>query len=280
MKKILFFIAFLSINQTIRAQEAEPEKVIDNEYHQQIEKIFGKLDRTKVPNGILADIAFPFTDLKAYNGTLTDSTQITVEVFSDIYKTLQSARISPSTEKEFVPMEDFANNWANYRKNSNTEENDVTLVLSALHYKYAALNENALKEKKIQLNGEVLSDVFINGIWQNPYDEFETVALAPPLSVLNTLNFSVILPNDLFLTNTASKEISEIYADFDNGEGYVPVDLDTKISLSYTNEGKFNWKFKLVKFNGDLLYVGVPILIKDPIKFFPIPSIGKNNVVI
>lgn len=279
MQKIIFLILgmFLFV-QTSFAQE-EPEIIIDHEYSNQIEQIFGQLERNRIPHGLLENAAFPFTNLQAYNGVRTDSTKISVEVFSEIYKTLLSARMTPQTGEDFTEMQEIADTWSSYRTAQNTDENDITLVLSGLYYKYATIPETSFLEEKINREGNVLLDRYVGGVWQNPYEEKETVAIAPPTSVLNTLSFSVMLPQDLFFSNAKEQGIVNIQADFADGNGFVPVNFNSKIPLSYNNEGMFEWVFRFERWDGQFIEVDVPILIDDPI-VFPLPGQGKNNVVI
>lgn len=229
---------------------------------------------------MLEDYAFPFTDLKVYNGTTPDLTPNSVEVLSEIYKTLQSARITPQTESDFTEMEEIAARWSSYRLEYNTDENDVIVVMSGLYYKYATIPEASFTEGKINREGTVLYDKYVNGVWQNPYQEKETVAIAPPTSVFNTLSFSVMLPNDLFFTNAADEGIVNISADFGNNNGYQHISFNEKISVSYTEAGSYSWRFRFEKWDGQFIEVDVPILIHDPIISLPFPLPGKNNVVI
>jgi len=49
---------------------------INNNWKNSINPIFSNLDKSRVESGILLDYAMEFTDVTAYNGTLTDSTTI------------------------------------------------------------------------------------------------------------------------------------------------------------------------------------------------------------
>src|SRR5690606_38773128 len=275
---IFLILGMFLFVQTSFAQE-EPEIIIDHEYSNQIEQIFGQLERDRIPHGLLENAAFPFTNLQAYNGVRTDSTKISVEVLSEIYKTLLSARMTPQTGEDFTEMQEIADTWSSYRTAQNTDENDITLVLSGLYYKYVTIPETSFLEEKINREGNVLLDRYVGGVWQNPYEEKETVAIAPPTSVLNTLSFSVMLPQDLFFSNAKEQGIVNIQADFADGNGFVPVNFNSKIPLSYSNEGMFEWVFRFERWDGQFIEVDVPILIDDPI-VFPLPGQGKNNVVI
>src|SRR5690606_39196858 len=258
----------------------DPEKVIEDGYAQEIEKIFGQLELNRVPHGLLYNAAFPYADLEAYNGTITDSTQMSVDVLSSIYKTLQSSRVAANTSLDFISLENYAGKWAQYRQTNNQDEQDVTLVLSGAYYKYSVIPDQSFHEGKINVERNALKDVYKNGKWQNPYEVKEVLALAPPTQVMNVLNFSVVLPQELFLSND-KRGINSIKIDFDNGQGLQAVNFDQKIALSYPAAGRYNWTVEFEKIGGGKLKVGIPILIHDPIDFYPInPGPGLNNVTI
>lgn len=64
MKKLLYiFISFLVFNLATAQQE------ISTAYATQVNAMFAPLDKTKVPNGILLDFGFEYTNIKAFNGT-------------------------------------------------------------------------------------------------------------------------------------------------------------------------------------------------------------------
>ena len=93
MKKIIFLGIILLCTTTLFAQGKE----VDREFKAQIDPIFDEIDKRQVPHGILLDYAMEFTNLKAYNGRLTDSTIVNATALKDIYITLISSRIINTT---------------------------------------------------------------------------------------------------------------------------------------------------------------------------------------
>jgi hypothetical protein len=85
--KILFLLPLCSMAQIN----------VDNQWKNSINPIFENLDKTKIQSGMLLDYAMEFTDVKAYNGMLTDTTYIDANVMGDIYKTLFMAKVVADT---------------------------------------------------------------------------------------------------------------------------------------------------------------------------------------
>jgi hypothetical protein len=92
MKKFtLFFVMFLAYTMANAQQE------ISRAYATEASAMFAPLNKTLVPHGILLDFGMEFTNLKAYNGTLTDSTVVNAMALKDIYNSLISSRIINTT---------------------------------------------------------------------------------------------------------------------------------------------------------------------------------------
>jgi hypothetical protein len=92
MKKFtLLLVMFLAYSIANAQQE------ISRSYATEASAMFAPLNKTLVPNGILLDFGMEFTNLKAYNGTLTDSTVVNAMALKDIYNSLISSRIINTT---------------------------------------------------------------------------------------------------------------------------------------------------------------------------------------
>lgn len=253
---LLFLLLSFGISWAQKGDQIE----INRDFNEQMQVIFGKLEKDRIPNGILAEYAFPFADIQSYNGTITDSTDVDLDVFSNIYKTLMMGRIHAKTESDFLTMEAITKRWAKYRKDHNSQiQEQATVVLSGLLYSYASLPEESFALKKIQREGNVLKDSYVNGIWQNPYEVNKTVAISPPLSEFNSQDLKVILPKDLFLSNSKGAQV-KILADFSDGNGFRPFPLDSIVPVKYNKDGRYDWIFQIDPNDG-----GKPLFVKSPI---------------
>ena len=82
------------------------------------------------------------------------------------------------------------------------------VTLSVLLFKYNAIDLNAQANGKMQTVNEQLKDKYVSGVWQNPYQEFNTIAISPSTINYNLTHCSVVLPSNLFLTNRSREIIS------------------------------------------------------------------------
>lgn len=201
-----------------------------------------------------------FTNVPAYNGTITDSTYVDANVLGDIYKTLFMGKVTTSTQY-FPKLEDIASDWVTHRQSYNQTDKS-TIVIAGLFYKYAQLDENALSANKITVSNNKYYDKYINGVWQNPYLTKQTVAFAPSVNTYNKRNFGVVLPQNLWLGNSPSA-IQSIQINFNDGSGYKTITLDQKVYANYTSNGTYDWTFKITLTNNAILYSKTKIKIEQ-----------------
>jgi hypothetical protein len=270
MQKISLLICAVLLSSMLTAQTE-----INNNWKNQINPIFQGLDKTKVPNAVLLDYAMEFTNVPAYNGMLTDSTYVDANVLGNIYKTLFMGKVTTSTQY-FPRLEDVASSWVTERQNYNQTDKS-TIVLAGLYYKYASLNPNALSTNKITVSNNKYYDKYINGVWQNPYQTKETIAFASPVTTYNKLNFGVVLPQNLLLSNSTST-IQSIAINFNDGNGYQTLTIDQKTYANYTQNGIYDWTFKTTLTNGTILYSRTKIKIDAPVnKTVKAKNVQTNN---
>lgn len=265
MKRIYFLLTVLLwCSHLSFGQQNQKDLIINRELGQQMEKTFGRLERQRIPHGLLGDAAFPFADLKRYDGNSSEA-PMSVDVFGEIYKTLQSARIHESSAKNFKDFKTLADDWNTYRKNYNQDGQIPTLVLSGLYYKYSVFKENALTDGLVVMRDSTLYDVYDGSGWNNPYQEKKVVAMAPPVSTINSLTFNVVLPTDLILGNVGTQAFHNLTIDFKDGRGSQPLVLNQLLNVTYSQTGSYEWEVGLVDNEGNPVYIEIPIRIINPV---------------
>lgn len=275
MKKLLLMLgivsAGLSYAQTDPPKE-EWREIIDP-FTENV-RMFSSLERERIPYGILKDYSLETVDLAMYDGkTIADSIVIDRDVLAEIYRNLQMGRIHDKSARYFISFEEYSKRWRNHRANSLTSPTDTvpTIYLSGIYYKYAQINKNAINQGKIRLVNNQLLDVYDKGVWQNPYEEKEVVAVAAPFNVFKSQSVYVALPANLFLTNHST---SEMQIDLNDGNGYQPYQPGQKLRADYAQNGNYTWKFRIKNPVGEWLTTHIPIKIDVPIRF---PLLGTSK---
>ena len=255
MKKSLYFFAcFLVFNMASAQQE------ISTTYATQATNMFAPLDKNRIPHKVLLDYGFEYTNLKAFNGTLTDSTVVDVPTLKHIYNTLFSSRVTSATTG-FINPNNFESNWK-------TNRIAGTITLSGLYYKYNAFINDAINLGKVNYVNNQFQDKFVGGVWQNPYQEFQAFAMAPAITKYEGLSFTVKIPSTIFYSNYQSL-VQSIQIDFGNGAGYITVPFNQNVTVNYATEGVKTWKYKLNLTNGTSLLSQSKIDVKQGVTTIP-----------
>ena len=123
------------------------------------------------------------------------------------------------------------------------------ITLSGLLFKYNAIDPNAQTNGKIDVVNGQLKDKYVSGVWQNPYQEFTTLAITPSVIRYKKKSCSVVLPQNLWLSNV-SGTVSSIQFDAGDGAGYRTLAFNTSVNLSYADTGWKHWTFKVNRTGG------------------------------
>ncbi|UOX34003.1 hypothetical protein LXD69_00465 [Flavobacterium sediminilitoris] len=219
-------------------------QTVNTDYATQINNTFQNLDKTKIPHKLLIDYAMEFAELSAYNGTLTTDNLVHRGTYAEIYNTLLMARVQTNVAGLVNPTT-FKTNWDNLRQKNK-------IVVSGLYYKYNQFKSNA-SPNFVTITNNKLYDKYVNGVWQNPYDEKQVFAVTTPLLKYNSLSMEVQLPSALWYTNQSSS-VQSIAVDFNDGLGYQTLAFGQIKTVSYAQPGVKEWKYKLTLTNNQVLY--------------------------
>lgn len=213
--------------------------------------MFEELNKSKVPTGYLLDYAMDLVEFERYNGMeLTDSNFVTPPIFEEILLSIKSASVGPS------PYNDVSRIMTDFT--TSTISNNINIAY--VGYKYNFIKENALENNLISYSVGKVSDVYLNGIWQNPYDEAYIFGFTPSISVckVGTVNFK-------FSETYAFYNISRSSLKFDAGDGagYRGLSPTHTITVNYTTPGKKELKFYIKTTDGVVLETHSSIYVLD-----------------
>ena len=199
-KKKSFIFILLLLGFAMQAQQS-----INQDYSNKIDQAFSGLDKNRVPHGLLLDFAMDFTNVKAFNGQLSDSTNLDRMTYANIYHTMLLSRVRNVTTGFMLPHL-FASTWEEQRRNNNIyqlntsqniEDATPTIVLSGLYYEYSQIRGNALSQGDIAVQNNQYQDVFVNGQWQNPYENKKVFAMASPVNEIRGSVVNFVLPQEI-----------------------------------------------------------------------------------
>ena len=229
----------------------------DTSFAAQMNSIFANLEKTRIPYGILKDYGMEFTNLNQFNGkaALSDSNYTDGSTFWDVYKSLVMSRIH-SNAIGFLRSDTIDNRWYSYRQFGR-------ITLAGLYFNYTRFKDNA-EGNYITVSNNQLFDKYVNGVWQNPYQTEQAFLLSPSITEYEGKSFELILPLNLWLTNSYSS-ISSISLNLSDGNGYRTLVPGTALNINYADTGYKEWTYRLTLTNNSILYAHSKIHVKESI---------------
>ncbi|MFD2726606.1 hypothetical protein [Hyunsoonleella rubra] len=215
----------------------------NNSYYNRMQHIFGNIDKTKVSTGYLKEFGIRFNETEAYNGVISSNNLVDKSQWQSLYSSLYTMRIGTVAQNMTAPDVVFDN--LKTQQTNSTED----VLLAAQYYNYQQYKANAVSNGDVTVSNDRIYDV--SG--RNPYDIKTIFGVAPLKNQLQGDTFSFKLPSSLVYTNSGLT-LSQVQIDFDNGQGYQTVALNTAKTISFTSGGEKELKVKFVYSGGPTLY--------------------------
>lgn len=245
--KLIIVLLFLGVYQFGNAQNINTSLASD------INQKFSLLEKNRIPNHILLDYGFDLIDITQFDGVLRNNNYIGLERYNLIYNTIVSSATQLNINGIESPQQELTE-WKNLQKQQNNSAkltNKASIVLSGLLFNYSKINENALNNNKIRVVNDKYDDKYINGVWQNPYDNKLSFAIVSPVFAISKSNVEVKLPTTLWHTNANTTAIE---IDFGNSTGYKSLANGTTATTNYTATGVYTWTYRVRLTNGQYKY--------------------------
>ena len=221
-------------------------------------------DRQTIPTGYLWDIAVNLIEGEDYNGIdYPDTNYVDLPRLYDMIISINSASVWADT----IPASHVI---ARIQDSSSYYNATVGVLFKPYNYIVA----NALQDSLITYTNQVVSDKYINGIWQNPYGEAVLVghAIGNNGTVYQQAGFT--LQNVEEEEDSLSRQtFSSIEFDAGDGSGFHPVSFGTPLSVHYPQAKYYVTTLKLVTGGSTYLSHSIVNVLPNPIS----PSGGSSS---
>jgi len=230
---------------------------INTDFSQQMKAIFSHLELSRVPYGILRDVALEQTELDGFDGSfLADTNYVDNGSFNAIYQTLKSAKVNGNAFA-FPYMEDLETlNDLNRARGK--------IILSGLFFKHSRFKQNAVENNWVQILNNQVYDVYTGGVWQDPYEIKNTFAASTSTTTYYGKTQQLLMPSALWMTNAAA-EISNVQVDAGDGQGFRTFTVGQLMTVNYPDTGIKTLIFKLTLANSTILRTHAQINIKNSV---------------
>jgi len=211
---------------------------VSTDFSDQMGKVFANLETSRVPFGLLRDIAFEQTNLQAYDGSLiADSNRTSIGDFKAIYQTLVSAQIDTSAGN--FPTIDDLDNLAMAQRQPGT------VVLYSLYYQYSKFTDDAAAAGRVSVVNNQVIDNYVGGDWQNLYEVKTAFAVAPAGDQVEGKTQQFVLPSTLLVSNSLD-QVTSIQFDAGDGSGFQTISADVPVLVNYADVGVKELTFQLL----------------------------------
>lgn len=201
--------------------------------------IFSNLDKSQISTHYLEEYGAPVLSMGKYNGILTDSNKVDINIWRALYWQIASAYVGTGTNS--FPSIKTVNTTI---KPTMNEANGIAIPL--LLAKYNSVISTAFSSNLLQVTNKQVRDV-PNRV-QSPYKQNALFAAAPTRAYTNNGTTSFLFSSDLIYSNNSAK-ITSIFIDCGDGTGYRSVTLDEPLAVSYADTGTKKLKIKVILSN-------------------------------
>lgn len=201
-----------------------------------LQYIMQPLDKNQIPTGFLEEYGCPMLSPATFNGTLTDSNRIDMNLWRTLYLQLQTGwtRVTANPLPAIITV------------NTTIKQNvssALPIPIPLLIASYNTVKSNAFSSNLLSYNSGTKQVSDVPGRTQIPYNSKTLYAACPNKNITTTGSESFIIKSNMIWNNTG-KTISQIQIDFANGQGFQTVTVGTPISISYTDTGFKKWTIK------------------------------------
>ena len=245
------------VSSTVYAQDLSGVK-------SQLNAMFSGLDTTKIATHRLWDRAANLVNGEDFNGsTLTDSNYVDLPRLYDMIYSINSASVGADT----IPANRAIARIQNLSSGQST-------VVGVLFKPYNYIVANALQDNLITYSNQIVSDKYINGIWQNPYGEAVLVGHAVGNEGVVYQSTSFTLQN---VDSLSTQTFTSIQFDAGDGYGFRNISFGTPVIVTYTDTSYHETKLKLVTNGITYLSHSIVYVIPTPSQSQPHPSSNTTS---
>ena len=217
----------------------------------ELDLLFSSLDKSKVPTGFLWDTAVNLVEREDFNGAaLTDSNCVSISLMGDLLYSINSASVGADTIGVQAAL-------SRIQRNSVVSQQMVGFLFQPYNY----IIENALTDNLIIYANDRVSDSYIGGVWQNPYDEdvLFGYAIGGETTVYTNTTFTITNIDSLSV-----RSFQSIMFDPGDGGGFRTVSMSGTVTATYMNTGYRETKLKVVYGGHEYISHGMINVVPPP----------------
>lgn len=233
-KRIITIIAVFLTGSAVFNSKAIVPVPADSLLRLELAEDFALLEKNRIQTGLLLDYGVDYVHFETFNGVnVSDSSHVNMATMELILQSLRNTAVGVK------PFGQVSNIISQMSTTFNAGTNPVGIVL----YEYNSIKPTALAENLLtysELNG--VQDVYVNNVWQNPYESKVIAAFTPYMNVMRNQTVVYSFDSSFRFTN---RNISSIQFDAGDGVGYRTVYNGGNVQVTYSTTGLKVLKLKI-----------------------------------
>ena len=210
-----------------------------------LQYIFQPIDKNQIPTGFLEEYGCPMLPAATFNGTLTDSNRIDMNLWRTLYLQLQTGW----TRATANPLPTITSINTTIKQNVSSS---LPIPIPLLIASYNTVKSTAFSSNLLSYNSSTKQISDVAGRTQTPYEPKTLYAACPNKNITTKGSESFIIQSNMIWNNTG-KTISQIQIDFANGAGFQTVTIGTAVNVSYADTGFKKWTIKVTLSDNSIL---------------------------
>ena len=210
-----------------------------------LQYIFQSVDKNQVPTGFLEEYGCPILPMATFNGTLTDSNRIDMNLWRTLYLQLQTGYCQGGSNP--LPAITSVNTTIKQNAGSGAPV-PVPLLIGA----YNTVRTDAFSSNLLGYNAGTRQIYDVPGRGQSPYESRNLFAACPNQKQTITGTETFVCNSTLTWNNTG-KSINQLQIDFADGLGFQSITMGTPFGVSYNSTGNKRWTIKVTLSDNSVL---------------------------
>jgi hypothetical protein len=202
------------------------------------------IDKSQVPTGFLEHYGAPFVPLPPFNGALSDSNDVAINLWRLLYFQLQTSYCQNGQN----PLPSIIAVNSTIAANNNSTAIPIALLLG----QYAQIKDDAYSNNLLNFNNSNHKIYDVANRSQSPYQTEYLFAAAPLKSYDIPSTVSFVFNTNLVWANTGLS-INQLQVNFDNGNGFVTLPANSPVSVSFTDSGFKRFTIKATLSNSQVV---------------------------
>ena len=243
MKRLI--ISFFAALGMVLPNGSHSQTPDTNNIQGMLQYVMQPLNKTQISTGYLEEYGLPAIPMRHYNGAISDTNIVELNLWRLLYFQLFSSYCQTGTNS--MASVTTVNNII---KQNNKP--DSATPIPVLIGQYNAVKPNAFSSNLLSYNATQRKVFDVAGRPQSPYENRVLFAAAPTWQYSQTGTETFVFKPTMVWGNSGLT-VSQMQVNFQNGEGFKTMPANTPVSVVYSDTGYYKWTIRATLSNSSIV---------------------------